>query len=204
MLVGPLRPGHQPATRSREGGQGGRHRAASWYEASVARRQPRRLCVLGAGVERRCHLGVEPSSPPAPELILQTTTDEGKTVPFIIQRVTGTANRGIYQIAVLVDPTRPITPWSTEQPWNRKYVNTFGGACSVNYQQPTVGDVRNVARLGLGFAVGTSSLNTYGNQCSDVISAEALMMTKESSPSAGGRSCTRSATAGPPARCSST
>ena len=93
--------------------------------------------------------------------------------------MTGTANRGIYAIAVLVDPTKPITPWSTEQPWNRKYVNTFGGACSVNYQQPTVGDVRNVARLGLGFAVGTSGLNTYGNQCSDLISAEALMMTKE-------------------------
>jgi Tannase-like family of unknown function (DUF6351) len=121
----------------------------------------------------------DPSSPPAPELILQTTTDRGKTVPFIIQRVTGTANRGIYQIAVLVDPTKPITPWSTEQPWNRKYVNTFGGACGVNYRQPTVGDVRNVAQLGLGFAVGTSSLNTYANSCSDVISAEALMMTKE-------------------------
>ena len=33
--------------------------------------------------------------------------------------------------------------------------------------------------LGRGFAVGTSSLNTYGNQCNDIISAEALMMTKE-------------------------
>jgi hypothetical protein len=121
----------------------------------------------------------DPASPPAPELVRQTTTDQGKTVPFIIQRVTGTANRGVYQIAVLVDPTKPITPWSTEQPWNRKYVNTFGGACSVNYQQPTVGDVRDATRLGLGFAVGTSSLNTYANSCSDVISAEALMMTKE-------------------------
>ena len=120
-----------------------------------------------------------PDSPPAPDAVAQTTTDQGKTVPFIIQRVTGTANRGIYQVAVLVDPTRPITPWSTEQPWNRKYVNTFGGACSVNYQQPTVGDVRDATRLGLGFAVGTSSLNTYANSCSDVISAEALMMTKE-------------------------
>ena len=120
-----------------------------------------------------------PASPPDPTTVAQTTTDQGKTVPFIIQRVTGTANRGIYQIAVLVDPTKAIEPWSTEQPWNRKYVNTFGGACGVNYQQPTVGDVRNVARLGLGFAVGTSSLNTYANSCSDVISAEALMMTKE-------------------------
>lgn len=121
----------------------------------------------------------DPSSPPAPEAVQQTTTDEGKTVPFIIQRVTGTANRGIYQIAVLVDPTKPIEPWSTEQPWNRKYVNTFGGACGVNYRQPTVGDVRNVARLGLGFAVGTSGLNAFSNSCSDLISAEALMMTKE-------------------------
>jgi hypothetical protein len=150
--------------------------------------------ALGASVDEKCNaaapvvelfyrstgnqwVAYTPTTPP--EAIQQTTTDEGKTVPFIIQRVTGTANRGIYQIAVLVDPTKPIAPWSTGQPWNRKYVNTFGGACSVNYQQPTVGDVRNVARLGLGFAVGTSSLNTYGNQCSDVISAEALMMTKE-------------------------
>ena len=150
--------------------------------------------ALGAAVDEKCNAAapvvelfyrstgnqwVAYTPTTLPELIQPTTTDEGKTVPFIIQRVTGTANRGIYQIAVLVDPTKPITPWSTGQPWNRKYVNTFGGACSVNYQQPTVGDVRNVERLGLGFAVGTSSLNTFANQCSDVISAEALMMTKE-------------------------
>jgi hypothetical protein len=151
---------------------------------------------LGASIDEKCNAAApvvelfyrstgnqwvvyNPVSPPAPEAIQQTTTDQGRTVPFIIQRVTGTANRGIYQIAVLVDPTKPIEPWSTGQPWNRKYVNTFGGACGVNYQQPTVGDVRNVARLALGFAVGTSSLNTFANSCSDLISAEALMMTKE-------------------------
>ena len=74
-----------------------------------------------------------------------------------------------------------MSPW-TEQPWNHKYVNTFGGACGVNYQQPTVGNVlsgQNVSLIGRGFAVGTSSLNTYGNQCNDIVSAEALMMTKE-------------------------
>ena len=122
-----------------------------------------------------------PASPPAPADVQPTTTDQGKTVPFIVERVTGTANRGIYQFALLVDPTKPVSPW-TEQPWNHKYVNTFGGACGVNYQQPTVGNVlsgQNVSLLGRGFAVGTSSLNTYGNQCNDIISAEALMMTKE-------------------------
>jgi hypothetical protein len=122
------------------------------------------------------------TNPPAPESIRQTTTDQGKTVPFIVERVTGTADRGIYQFAVLVDPTKPISPWSVEQPWNHKYVNSFGGACGVNYQQPTVGNQlagQNVALLGRGFAVGTSGLNTYANQCNDIISAEALMMTKE-------------------------
>ena len=122
-----------------------------------------------------------PASPPAPDAIQQTTTDQGKTVPFIVERVTGTANRGIYQFALLVDPTKPVSPW-TEQPWNHKFVNSFGGACGVNYQQPTVGSqlgAANATLLGRGFAVGTSSLNTYLNQCNDIISAEALMMTKE-------------------------
>ncbi|HSL66308.1 MAG TPA: DUF6351 family protein [Gaiellaceae bacterium] len=124
----------------------------------------------------------DPASPPAPESIQQTTTDEGKTVPFVVERVTGTADRGIYQYALLVDPTKPVSPWSTEQPWNHKYVNSFGGACGVNYQQPTVGNQltgQNVALLARGVAVGTSSLNTYANQCNDIVSAEALMMTKE-------------------------
>jgi hypothetical protein len=154
--------------------------------------------ALGAAIDEQCNaptvveyfyrnlsnqfVTYNPASPPAPEQIQQATTDQGKTVPFIVQRVTGTANRGIYQFAVLVDPTKPIEPWSTEQPWNGKLYNSFGGACSVNYQQPTVGNVlsaANATRLGLGFAVATSSLNTYGNQCNDIISAEALMMTKE-------------------------
>ena len=124
----------------------------------------------------------DPANPPAPGDVQQTTTDQGKTVPFIVERVTGTADRGIYQFALLVDPTQAISPWSTSQPWNHKYVNSFGGACSVNYQQPTVGNQlggQNVGLLARGFAVGTSSLNTYGNQCNDIISAEALMMTKE-------------------------
>ena len=73
------------------------------------------------------------------------------------------------------------SPW-TEQPWNHKYVNTFGGACSVNYQQPTVGNQVSAGTWRCSAAAsrsGTSSLNTYGNQCNDIISAEALMMTKE-------------------------
>ena len=152
---------------------------------------------LGASTDAKCNaptvvelfyrntanqfVAYNPASPPAPEAIQQTTTDQDKTVPFIVERVTGTANRGIYQFALLVDPTKPVSPW-TEQPWNHKFVNSFGGGAASttsSRRSATSWAAANATLLGRGFAVGTSSLNTYGNQCNDIISAEALMMTKE-------------------------
>jgi hypothetical protein len=121
----------------------------------------------------------DPASPPPAEAIASTTTDSGKTVPFVVQRVTGTADRGIYQIAVLVDPTKPIVPWSITQPWSRKLFYPFGGACGNVHEQRAPGNVLLPTQLGLGFAVATSSLNIYANNCNDVVSAEAAMLTKE-------------------------
>ena len=121
----------------------------------------------------------DPLNPPAAAAIAQTTTDAGKTVPFIVQRVTGTADRGIYQLAVLVDPSKPIEPWSTSQPWSHKLFYTFGGACGNQHTQTAPGNVLQATQLGLGFAVATSSLNIYANNCSDLVSAEAASMTKE-------------------------
>jgi hypothetical protein len=121
----------------------------------------------------------DPSQPPPTADVQQTTTDAGKTVPFIVQRVTGTADRGIYQVAVLVDPAMPITPWSTAQPWSHKLFHTFGGGCGTDHTQRAPGNVLQATQLGLGFAVATSSLNTYQQNCNDVVSAEAAMMTKE-------------------------
>ena len=116
---------------------------------------------------------------PAATDIQQTTTDRGRTVPFIVQRVTGTVNRGIYQMAVLVDPSKPIEPWSAEQPWSGKLFYTFGGACGTEHRQLAPGSVLQAQPLGAGFAVATSSLNIFANNCNDVVSAEAAMMTKE-------------------------
>jgi Tannase-like family of unknown function (DUF6351)/FIMAH domain len=121
----------------------------------------------------------DPANPPASSAIQQATTDAGKTVPFIVQRVTGTANRGIYQIAVLVDPTKPVTPWSTEQPWSHKLFYPFGGACGTNHTQGAPGSVLQATQLGLGFAVATSNLNIFAQNCSDLTSAETAMMVKE-------------------------
>ena len=100
-------------------------------------------------------------------------------MPFIVERVTGTVDRGIFQMAVLVDPSKPVEPWSAEQPWSRKLFYTFGGACGTEHRQLAPGNVLQAAQLGAGFVVATSSLNIYANNCNDVVSAEAAMMTKE-------------------------
>lgn len=148
---------------------------------------------LGAAVDAQCNAptkvellyrnaasqfaAYDPANPPAD--VQSTTTDAGRTVPFIVQRVTGTANRGIYQLAVLVDPAKPIEPWSADQPWSRKLFYTFGGACGTEHRQLAPGSVLQAQPLGAGFVVATSSLNIYANNCNDVVSAEAAMMTKE-------------------------
>ena len=121
----------------------------------------------------------DPANPPPADAIQTTTTDAGRTVPFIVQRVTGTVDRGIYQMAVLVDPSRPIEPWSADQPWSHKLFYPFGGACGTEHRQLAPPNVLQAAQLGKGFAVATSSLNVYANNCNDVVSAEAMMMTKE-------------------------
>jgi len=60
------------------------------------------------------------TSPPAPALIATTTTDEGRTLPFIVRLETGSINRGQYQIAVLFDPDKPWTLARPQSAWNRK------------------------------------------------------------------------------------
>jgi hypothetical protein len=57
-----------------------------------------------------------------------TTTTHGLTVPYIVCVERGTLNRGIYDIAVLFDPTS-ATPWTALSPqpqWNGKVVYSYG------------------------------------------------------------------------------
>ncbi|MGW0808284.1 DUF6351 family protein [Nonomuraea sp. NPDC002799] len=123
-------------------------------------------------------LPYDPAAPPSG--LTTTTTDDGRTVPFVVRRETGAADRGVYQIAVLVDPAQPVEPWSIAQPWSHKVLYTYGGGCGVEHRQTTPGSVlQQAAALGRGFAVATSSLNTFQNNCNDVVSAEATMMVKE-------------------------
>lgn len=118
-----------------------------------------------------------PASPPTN--VRSVTTDQGKTVPYIIRQETGTQNRGIYRIAVLYDPAKPWQPWATQEGWNHKLYYPFGASCGTAYSQSSAQNVQNATALSRGFMVATSSLNVLGNNCNTVLSAESVVMLKE-------------------------
>lgn len=107
----------------------------------------------------------------------------GKSVRHIVRLQTGTVNRGIYQIAVLHDPytDESVAPWHAWPGWNGRLVYAFGGGCNGgwNRQGATVGDVLNPYLLAQGYAIASSSLNVFGNNCSEVLAAETMAMVKE-------------------------
>lgn len=119
-----------------------------------------------------------------PADVSQTTTRDGRRVHFVIRVETGTLNRGIYQIALLHDPTTDPapTPWKQPAGWNGELVFPFGGSCNPGYHQATSlgGSYANkLHELSLGYAVASSTLNVWGNNCNSVLSAESLSMVKE-------------------------
>jgi hypothetical protein len=119
----------------------------------------------------------DPASPPAD--VSTTTTDEGKTVPFIIRVETGNLNRDQYRFAVLWDPAQPFEPWAPQEGFNRKLVIYHGASCHTDYQMAEAPDVLNDAILGLGYATMSHALNNSGHNCNMVVQAEAMIMTKE-------------------------
>jgi hypothetical protein len=118
-----------------------------------------------------------------PADLITTTTNEGKTVPFIIRLETGTVNRAIYQNAMLDDPKSGVTPglFQRSNSWNGRLVFQFGGGCTGGWyrQGNSTGGVTDTVILGMGYAMASSSLNVFGNNCSDLLTSESLMMTKE-------------------------
>ncbi len=123
----------------------------------------------------------DPSAHPAD--LAYATTNEGRTVAFIVRVETGTVNRSIYQSSILHDPATdpPVDPWTRPRGWNGRVVYTFGGGCPGGWyvQGNRTGGVLDVHMLSQGFAVASSSLNVFGVNCDDLLSAETVMMVKE-------------------------
>ena len=127
--------------------------------------------------------GFKPLDPsvPHPSDLARTTTTEGHEQDFIVRIESGTINRAIYEIAFLHDPADGLPdPWSARQGWNGRLVYRFGGGCRAGYRQGLVRSaLQDLPSLANGYAVAMSSLNVFGNNCNDVISAETAMMVKE-------------------------
>ena len=124
-----------------------------------------------------------PSLQQVPADAATTTTDDGRTVPFIVRLETGTLNRSIYQTAVLHNPAASAapTPTAPSDGWNRRLVYTFGGGCTGGWyrQGATTGGVLDTPILAHGYAMASSSLNVFGNNCGDLVAAESMSMVKE-------------------------
>jgi hypothetical protein len=113
----------------------------------------------------------------APADLATTTTDGGQTVPYIVRVERGTMNRGIYDLAVLVDPTKPVALQPT---WNGKVQFVFGGGGSQPRRQmrPATAWTDDDA-LSRGWIVTNNSMTDASINNNRVVSAETVMMMKE-------------------------
>jgi hypothetical protein len=117
------------------------------------------------------YLGVfenyDPKNPHPRSQIATTTTDQGKTVPYIVRIESGVMNRGGYQIAVLDDA------------WNGKLLTAFGPNTAPHHTEPAATSVMDDKALSRGFMVANNGLQIHGENTNDVVSTEAFMMLKE-------------------------
>jgi hypothetical protein len=128
-----------------------------------------------------------PTGPRPPDLV-NTTTNDGKTVPYIVRVDSGTINRSIYRIAILDDPNPETSPINGDQGergpgpgWNRKLAVSFGGGAGTQYNQGVNQATAALNHLylsrGFAFMISTELVNQqHGNA---VLQGEALMMLKE-------------------------
>jgi hypothetical protein len=130
-----------------------------------------------------CFKPYDPAAPPAD--LAMTTTDAGVTVPYIVRVERGTLNRGIYDLAVLFDPTKdPVaTGWRPTAPqpgWNGKVVYTFGASSGQPRRQfRSEQSWNDDSALARGFLVALNSMTDSLYNSNRVTMSETVMMMKE-------------------------
>jgi len=111
-----------------------------------------------------------------------TTTVTGATVPYSVRLETGTINRAIYQTAILHNPNDPApSPFAPLAGWNKRLIYPLGGGCIGGWytQGPDLVNPVNHSYLSQGYGVASATLNTFGNNCNDLLSSETILMVKE-------------------------
>jgi hypothetical protein len=128
---------------------------------------------------RFVHLA-NPSSVPADAGF---ATIEGRRVPLVVRTETGTINRAIYQLRMLHNPSTDPAPSAFSSPagWNGRLIYTFGGGCTEGWyrQGNQIYGLDDYQLLVRGYALASSSLNIFGQNCSELLAAETMAMVKE-------------------------
>ena len=116
-----------------------------------------------------------------PTDLATTTTDSGATVPFIVRVERGTMNRGIYDLAVLINPAQPWTAVAPQAAWNGKVYYTFGASTGQPRRQvrPATNWTGAEEQLKRGYLVATNSLTDSARNSNRVLMSETVMMMKE-------------------------
>ena len=125
-----------------------------------------------------CFKPYTPGTTPAD--LATTTTTHGLTLPYIVRVERGTMNRGIYDIAVLFDPSKPWTALAPQAQWNGKVVYTFGASTGQpRLQFRTEQNWADDQALSRGFMVVDNSLTDSLYNSNRTLVAETVMMMKE-------------------------
>lgn len=115
-----------------------------------------------------------------PADMASTTTDAGVTVPYIVRVERGTMNRGIYDIAVLFDPTKAWNGALPQAQWNGKVQYTFGSSTGQPRRQVRPATAWTDDRaLSRGFLVAVNSMTDSLKNSNRVSMTETVMMMKE-------------------------
>ena len=116
--------------------------------------------------------------------VASTTTTTGATVPYIVRVERGTINRGIYDIAVLFDPTAPAWTATSPQPqWNRKLLYSFGAGTGFPRRQfRSSQNWADDAALSRGFMVVDNSMTDSLYNSNRVLVAETCLLYTSPSP----------------------
>jgi hypothetical protein len=116
---------------------------------------------------------------PLPTNIVNTTTSDGLTVPYIVRQEIGTINRFIYSIATLAPfpDARPGQP--NMDAWNKKLIYHFDGGVGIGHQQGSLpGRARFHEGLRLGYAVAYSTGTRTSTHYNLVLGGETAVMVK--------------------------
>ena len=114
--------------------------------------------------------------------LVATTTPLGATAPvkYIVRVERGTVNRGIYDIAVLFDPTKPWTANAPQPQWTGKVVYSFGASTGQpRLQYRSEQNWADDSALSRGVMVVDNSLTDSLYNSNRILTGETVLMMKD-------------------------